>query len=221
MPQVGGRRHRHFYVECLQLGRARSALSDRLAMLLSPLPAAAATRVGGFSFPELTLWLPGASLTVLLLSGSVAGVRIQSGATGGPKLPRGNRGRLSLNCQRGIEVVKGRAMPEAAMIEQGRGRWPPFPAISSHFETGQVRLVADLSGEWSRFGSWWHGLARSYARGRSPAVPPPRASGAFRPCFLCRFASAVPERALPTLKTGSGESRSRVRIPPHPLFGMA
>ena len=27
----------------------------------------------------------------------------------------------------------------------------PFLAISSQFETGRSRLVADLSGEWSRF----------------------------------------------------------------------
>ena len=37
--------------------------------------------------------------------------------------------------------------------------------------------------------------------------------------FSWVFASAVPGVALPTLKTGSGESRSWVRIPPHP-FGF-
>jgi hypothetical protein len=33
--------------------------------------------------------------------------------------------------------------------------------------------------------------------------------------------AGAPETHLPTLKTGNGESRSWVRIPPHPLFGMA
>ena len=36
--------------------------------------------------------------------------------------------------------------------------------------------------------------------------------------FSWVFVLTAPGRASPTLKTGSGESRSWVRIPPHPLF---
>ena len=41
--------------------------------------------------------------------------------------------------------------------------------------------------------------------------------GGVSPLFFWVFASAVLEGDLPTLKTGNGESRSWVRIPPHPL----
>ena len=42
--------------------------------------------------------------------------------------------------------------------------------------------------------------------------------GGVSPLFFWVFASAVLEGASPTLKTGNGESRSWVQIPPHPFF---
>ena len=91
-------------------------------------------------------------------------------------------------------------------------------AISSQFETGKSRLVADLSGEWSRFGPLCLGLARF--RLLVPEAHRPVLEGISRvsSLFSGRFVQGVIGGALPTLKTGNGESRSWVRIPPHPFF---
>ena len=82
--------------------------------------------------------------------------------------------------------------PKAPLTGQGS---VSFPAISSHFETCQPRLVADLSGEWSRFGVLCLGLARFRVLGQAPVGSSRTASGAFRPCFH-RCVRREPRRRL-------------------------
>lgn len=54
----------------------------------------------------------------------------------------------------------GDVAPQAFPDGAGQGGGVPSPALSSHFETGPPRLVAGLSGEWSRNGSLWIALTR-------------------------------------------------------------
>jgi hypothetical protein len=81
-----------------------------------------------------------------------------------------------------------------------RGR-VTFQSISSHFETGRWRLVADFSGVRSRFRLLWRGFPDSAKwAGRRPArreEPQGRALGL--------FALAVSGGSLPTLTAASGE----------------
>jgi len=79
------------------------------------------------------------------------------------------------------------------LARQGRAGGATFTDISSHLETGRSRLVADLSGEWSRFGSSCLGLSRFRRSGRMLLVPASTASGAFRPCFLGVRMGSTPE----------------------------
>jgi hypothetical protein len=139
----GAFRHRQSFVDCLRVG----SLPPRAIL------------VGGFSVPDWTPWLPGASLTCSLPIGSTPGVGIQSGRTLGKDVDAPRETEVARSDQ--LHAARGRTgaatahgVSEAAMTE-GRGGWRiPLPVISSHFETGRSRLVADLSGEWSRFGSF-------------------------------------------------------------------
>jgi len=174
--------------------------------------------LGGFSIPDWTLWLPVAYLTCPLLNGSISGGGIQSGAPGGLPLPRGIR-EQAVPKPRITELKSAgvKAVPEAAMTEQGRVGDPSPAVISSHFETLQPRLVRDLSGEWSRFGVFCLGLSRFRPLGPGSRWPVEDGLRSVSALFSRANPSGAPKPSLPTLKTGNGESRSWVQIPPHPL----
>ena len=87
-----------------------------------------------------------------------------------------------------------------------------FPArASDHFPGGHLH----------RFGTWTpvspRGRFRSLAAAGNgwPVEDGPRSVS---PWFSGGCVSGGPETPLPTLKTGNGESRSWVQIPPHPFF---
>jgi len=80
----------------------------------------------------------------------------------------------------------------------------------SHVDTGKSRLVADLCGEWSRFGSSCLGLARLGVLAPLAWRPVPEGLSRVSVLFPAVFVSGVAEPPLPTLKTGNGESRSWV-----------
>ena len=104
-----------------------------------PVPPPRATRVGHFSVPDWTLWLPGASLTCPLPNGSISGVRIQSGATGGLSMPCRIREQAVLKLRKArLKSSRFNAVPEAAMTEQGRVADP----TPGHFELFRDRSNA-------------------------------------------------------------------------------
>ena len=81
---------------------------------------------------------------------------------GGQSVPRGNRehaDQLILKLREAELNVTRQGRARGCMDRGGQGGLP-FSAISSQFETDKSRLVADLSGEWSRFGVLCLGLAR-------------------------------------------------------------
>ena len=177
----GGRKHRHSFVDCLQVEAESRGPSCRPAELVFPAPRPAAT---GHSRQRRTLWLPGASLTCPLLDGSTPGVGFQSGRTLGRDVDAPREAEVARSDQ--LQAARGRTgtatahgVSEVAMTEQGRVADP----APGHFETDQPRLVADLSRQWSRFGVLCLGLARFRPMGLGLGCPSRTASGAFRPCF--------------------------------------
>ena len=94
----------------------------------------------------------------------------------------------------------GGAAPQACRDGAGQGGGVPSLALSSHFETGRSRLVADLSGEWSRFGLWWLGLTRFRRRGPEARGPVAEVLRNDSPLFSRLFPLAVPDRAFADLE---------------------
>jgi hypothetical protein len=105
-------------------------------------------------------------------------------------------------------------LPRPATDSAAGGAGPHgFPSTSSDFSTG-TSLTCLVSGlDLACGSSVWLDFAPRAGMSAAPAGTAQRVL----PLFSRVFVPGVPETPSPTLKAGSGESRSSVRIPPHPI----
>ena len=108
----GGRRHRQPSADCLQVGGGSRGPPCRAARLVfsATRPAATGHPRGRLLVSRLDPLAAGCSLTCPLPIGSISGVRIRSGATGGLSMPRRSREQAVLKL-RNAELEPSRGSP--------------------------------------------------------------------------------------------------------------